>query len=69
MSPLVFAHLSYSLLFVSLKTRNFTHSDDSGTITYDEFRNVFNAAIGPESTPFDFDWYVLIPAYEIDVWA
>lgn len=32
-------------------------SDDSGTITYDEFKSVFNANIGPDSIPFDFDWY------------
>ncbi|KAH9951010.1 mitochondrial carrier [Amylocystis lapponica] len=32
-----------------------TSIDDSGTITYDEFKNVFNANIGPDSIPFDFD--------------
>ncbi|OSD06211.1 mitochondrial carrier [Trametes coccinea BRFM310] len=29
--------------------------DDSGTISYDEFKNVFNANIGPDAIPFDFD--------------
>ncbi|KAI0715020.1 mitochondrial carrier [Earliella scabrosa] len=29
--------------------------DESGTITYDEFKNVFNANIGPDAIPFDFD--------------
>lgn len=35
--------------------------DDSGTITYDEFKSVFNASIGPDSIPFDFecDWVKL----------
>ena len=31
--------------------------DGSGTITYDEFKNVFSANLGPGSIPFDFDWY------------
>ena len=34
------------------------HSDSSGTITFKEFKNVFSANIGPDSIPFDFDWYV-----------
>ncbi|KAI0094463.1 mitochondrial carrier [Irpex rosettiformis] len=29
--------------------------DNSGTITYDEFKNVFKSAITSESIPFDFD--------------
>jgi len=29
--------------------------DGSGTITYDEFKNVFSANLGPDSIPFDFD--------------
>ncbi|THG98542.1 hypothetical protein EW026_g3663 [Hermanssonia centrifuga] len=29
--------------------------DNSGTITYNEFKNVFNSTIGPDSVPFDFD--------------
>ncbi|KIJ54336.1 hypothetical protein M422DRAFT_201453 [Sphaerobolus stellatus SS14] len=29
--------------------------DNSGTITYDEFKNVFSANLGPDSIPFDFD--------------
>ena len=31
-------------------------SDSSGTITFDEFKNVFSANLGPGSIPFDFDW-------------
>lgn len=34
------------------------HSDNSGTITYEEFKNVFSANVGPDSIPFDFDWLV-----------
>ncbi|KAF8527409.1 mitochondrial inner membrane protein [Hysterangium stoloniferum] len=30
-------------------------ADSSGTITYDEFKNVFSANLGPDSIPFDFD--------------
>ncbi|KAH9929665.1 mitochondrial carrier [Fomitopsis serialis] len=35
--------------------------DDSGTITYEEFKNVFNENVGPEAIPFDFacDWVKL----------
>lgn len=35
--------------------------DESGTISYDEFKNVFNANIGPDAIPFDFecDWVKL----------
>ncbi|KAI0363620.1 mitochondrial carrier [Pilatotrama ljubarskyi] len=29
--------------------------DESGTISYDEFKNVFNANVGPDAIPFDFD--------------
>ncbi|KAL0951634.1 hypothetical protein HGRIS_008314 [Hohenbuehelia grisea] len=29
--------------------------DHSGNITFDEFKNVFSANIGPDSIPFDFD--------------
>ncbi|KAI0756469.1 mitochondrial carrier [Daedaleopsis nitida] len=29
--------------------------DESGTISYDEFKNVFNANIGSDAIPFDFD--------------
>lgn len=36
----------------------FVYSDSSGTITFEEFKSVFSANIGPESIPFDFDWYV-----------
>lgn len=32
--------------------------DHSGFISYDEFKNVFSANIGPNAIPFDFDWYV-----------
>ena len=31
--------------------------DESGTISYDEFKNVLNANVGPDAIPFDFDWY------------
>lgn len=35
-----------------------THSrDNSGTITYDEFKNVFKATLAEDSIPFDFDGY------------
>ncbi|KAG8778339.1 mitochondrial aspartate-glutamate transporter agc1 [Ceratobasidium sp. 428] len=35
--------------------------DSSGTITFDEFKNVFSANLGPDSIPFDFncDWVKL----------
>ncbi|KAI0778715.1 mitochondrial carrier [Trametes elegans] len=35
--------------------------DESGTISYDEFKNVFNANVGPDAIPFDFecDWVKL----------
>ncbi|KZS93297.1 mitochondrial inner membrane protein [Sistotremastrum niveocremeum HHB9708] len=35
--------------------------DGSGTITFDEFKNVFSSTIGPDSLPFDFncDWIKL----------
>ena len=33
-------------------------SDDSGTITYEKFQNVFKENVGTEAIPFDFDWYV-----------
>lgn len=29
--------------------------DGSGTITFDEFKNVFAASLGPDSIPFNFD--------------
>ncbi|OAX44927.1 mitochondrial carrier [Rhizopogon vinicolor AM-OR11-026] len=29
--------------------------DNSGTITFDEFKNVFSANVGPSAIPFDFD--------------
>ncbi|KAI8981137.1 mitochondrial carrier [Trametes punicea] len=29
--------------------------DESGTISYDEFKNVFKANVGPDAIPFDFD--------------
>ena len=34
--------------------------DESGTISYDEFKNVLNANVGPDAIPFDFDWYVAL---------
>ncbi|KIM88836.1 hypothetical protein PILCRDRAFT_62049 [Piloderma croceum F 1598] len=35
--------------------------DNSGTITYEEFKNAFSAGVGPDSIPFDFncDWIKL----------
>ena len=33
-------------------------SDNSGTITYDEFKNVFKDTINGDSIPFNFDWCV-----------
>ena len=30
--------------------------DESGTITFDEFKNVFSSNLGPDSIPFDFNW-------------
>lgn len=35
-------------------------SDNSGNISYDEFKNVFKSAISSDSIPFDFDWYVIV---------
>lgn len=34
------------------------YSDGSGTITFEEFKSVFSAEIGPDAIPFNFDWYV-----------
>jgi len=34
------------------------YSDGSGTITFDEFKSVFSAEMGPDAIPFNFDWYV-----------
>jgi hypothetical protein len=33
-------------------------SDNSGTITYEEFKNAFSDSVGPDSIPFDFNWLV-----------
>lgn len=30
--------------------------DNSGTITLDEFKNVFTANVSSSVVPFDFDW-------------
>ena len=38
--------------------------DGSGTITFDEFKSVFSAAIGPDAIPFNFDWCVLAVVQE-----
>ncbi|KAF7791229.1 hypothetical protein EIP86_002243 [Pleurotus ostreatoroseus] len=38
--------------------------DSSGTISYDEFKNVFRSTINGDSIPFDFDWCAL---YSTDV--
>jgi hypothetical protein len=35
-------------------TENFR--DHSGYISFDEFKTVFSANIGPDAVPFDFDW-------------
>jgi hypothetical protein len=31
--------------------------DGSGAIDFQEFKNVFSSTIGPDSIPFNFDWY------------
>ena len=36
----------------------YSASDNSGTIDYDEFKNVFRSTINDDSIPFDFDWCV-----------
>jgi hypothetical protein len=36
--------------------------DNDGFITYDEFKSVFSANIGPDAIPFDFDWQVTFEA-------
>jgi len=36
------------------------YRDGSGTITFDEFKGVFSAEIGPDAIPFNFDWCVLV---------
>jgi hypothetical protein len=36
------------------------YSDGAGTITFDEFKNVFSAEIGPDAIPFNFDWCVAL---------
>lgn len=45
-------------LGIIVLTTIYCNSDNSGTITYDEFKNVFSASVGPESIPFDFNWSV-----------
>lgn len=37
-------------------TVSFVFSDNSGSIDFDEFKNVFSANIGPDAFPFNFDW-------------
>lgn len=54
--------MSYYL--ISLITRELVFSiarDNSGTITYDEFKEVFKANVGPDAVPFNFDGYVSSP--------
>lgn len=34
--------------------------DHSGYISFDEFKTVFSANVGPDAIPFDFDWYVAL---------
>lgn len=36
-------------------TRAVLNRDGSGTITFDEFKNVFAASLGSDSIPFNFD--------------
>jgi hypothetical protein len=36
------------------------YRDGSGTITFEEFKGVFSAEIGPDAIPFNFDWCVLV---------
>lgn len=33
--------------------------DNSGYISFDEFKTVFSANVGPGAIPFDFDWYAV----------
>lgn len=34
-------------------------SDSSGTISFEEFKNVFSSSLGSDGIPFDFDWYIV----------
>jgi hypothetical protein len=44
------------------------HRDGSGTITFDEFKTVFSANIGPDAIPFNFDWCVVMSVSEQLAW-
>jgi solute carrier family 25 aspartate/glutamate transporter 12/13 len=50
-------YVSLPIGMLSLSSR-FWYSDNSGFISYDEFKNVFSANIGTGSIPFDFEWCV-----------
>jgi hypothetical protein len=45
------------------------HRDGSGTITFDEFKTVFSANIGPDAIPFNFDWCVFMSVPEQLAWS
>lgn len=45
-------------------TTDLLFSDSSGTITFDEFKNVFAATLGADALPFNFDWYALLASTE-----
>lgn len=34
--------------------------DGSGTIDFNEFKKVYQENVGPDSIPFNFDWYALL---------
>lgn len=48
-------YVHYNIPYV--QNNNSCPSDSSGTITFDEFKNVFSSNLGPDSIPFNFDWY------------
>ena len=62
-----FQYFDVYALFPPLSDRRsngkWPHSDSSGTITFDEFKNVFKANIKPDAIPFHFDWYKLSRRY------
>ena len=51
----------YVIVPLLLNKNSRRYRDSSGTITYDEFKTVFSANLGPGSIPFDFDWCVSFP--------
>jgi hypothetical protein len=40
------------------------YRDGFGTITFEKFKGVFSAEIGPDTIPFNFDWCVLVVLQE-----